>query len=205
MKTCSRCKSDKPDESFSKNKASPSGRHSVCKACRKEVSAAYLADPAVKQRQAKLSAERYAKNRERLLEKRKARYESDKSRALEQNRRWREANLEKHRAMCRDWAASHPHAARAIVARRRARKAGASGSHTKDDVLALQKAQGGVCVACHADLGDGFHVDHIIPLTRGGSDSAENLQLLCPTCNRVKSNKLPHELSPGFYKPAPKP
>lgn len=30
------------------------------------------------------------------------------------------------------------------------------------------------------------HVDHIVPLARGGADSEENLQLLCRTCNLHK-------------------
>lgn len=31
-----------------------------------------------------------------------------------------------------------------------------------------------------------FHVDHIIPRALGGADVEENLQLLCPRCNRRK-------------------
>ena len=31
-----------------------------------------------------------------------------------------------------------------------------------------------------------FHVDHIVPVALGGSDSSENLCLACPDCNRFK-------------------
>ena len=43
------------------------------------------------------------------------------------------------------------------------------------------------CVEC---CGCGEHMDHIIPLSRGGRHSIGNLQMLCAPCNRSKHNKL---------------
>ena len=34
-----------------------------------------------------------------------------------------------------------------------------------------------------------FEVDHVIPSSKGGTDHVENLQLLCPHCNRVKGDR----------------
>ena len=47
------------------------------------------------------------------------------------------------------------------------------------------------CVACGASALDGaiLHVDHILPRSKGGTDSMENYQTLCQTCNIGKSNK----------------
>jgi hypothetical protein len=36
-----------------------------------------------------------------------------------------------------------------------------------------------------------LEVDHVVPLSRGGLTTEENLQTLCWRCNRTKSNKLP--------------
>ncbi len=46
----------------------------------------------------------------------------------------------------------------------------------------------GKCVDCGSQKNLEF--DHIIPISKGGSSTARNLQLLCETCNRKKSNKI---------------
>lgn len=47
---------------------------------------------------------------------------------------------------------------------------------------------GGTCVKCGSNKNLEF--DHIIPFSKGGSNTYRNLQLLCQTCNRSKSNKI---------------
>lgn len=44
-----------------------------------------------------------------------------------------------------------------------------------------------ICSHCGTTKGT-FHVDHIVPLSKGGLDSIINLQYLCDTCNAKKSN-----------------
>lgn len=46
------------------------------------------------------------------------------------------------------------------------------------------------CAICGIIIGRNCHKDHIIPIARGGWNKADNLQLLCGTCNRVKKDKL---------------
>jgi superfamily II DNA or RNA helicase len=47
----------------------------------------------------------------------------------------------------------------------------------------------GKCALCKCELEVGFHIDHIIPYSKGGKTDLSNAQPLCPLCNQKKSNK----------------
>jgi 5-methylcytosine-specific restriction endonuclease McrA len=81
-------------------------------------------------------------------------------------------------------------AARARVNKRRV-AVSASGEHFTDaDVLAKFDVQKGSCVYCGMDLlRSKYHVDHIVPVSKGGSNGPGNIQLTCPTCNLSKGAK----------------
>jgi hypothetical protein len=58
-----------------------------------------------------------------------------------------------------------------------------------DDVKLLVWARDQArCVKCGATVE--LHFDHIIPLAKGGSDEASNIQLLCRRCNQSKGARL---------------
>lgn len=50
------------------------------------------------------------------------------------------------------------------------------------------------CIFCGkspaTDVGVKLHVDHIVPFSRGGTNSLDNLQTLCQDCNLGKSNEV---------------
>jgi hypothetical protein len=47
---------------------------------------------------------------------------------------------------------------------------------------------GGKCITC--DSNENLEYDHIIPFSKGGSNTERNLQLLCSKCNLMKSDKI---------------
>lgn len=54
----------------------------------------------------------------------------------------------------------------------------------------IYKRDGHACVNCGATKK--LTLDHKIPLSRGGTNEAANLQTMCKPCNGEKANKLPN-------------
>lgn len=61
------------------------------------------------------------------------------------------------------------------------------------DVEQMYKSQRGLCWWCGEPLKDDFHIDHRVPLSRGGTNDLGNLCCTCPHCNLSKNNKMPWE------------
>lgn len=85
----------------------------------------------------------------------------------------------------------NPHWGRQKASRRRARLSGAGGSFTSLDIEDIKKMQRGRCAYCQIKLSKGFHIDHIIAVSKGGTNDRRNLQLLCAPCNLAKSARDP--------------
>lgn len=68
-------------------------------------------------------------------------------------------------------------------------------------IVFLYEKQGRKCPYCSSDLivnGEivsNFNIDHILPLSRGGKDSIENMTLACVACNSAKGNMTAEEFS----------
>ena len=80
---------------------------------------------------------------------------------------------------------------------RKARKKSAGGSHTAVELQEQFHRQRGRCYYCKVKLGKRWHGDHIIPLSKGGSNSIDNIVVACPDCNQSKYNKMLHEWRDG--------
>jgi 5-methylcytosine-specific restriction endonuclease McrA len=68
---------------------------------------------------------------------------------------------------------------------------------------ALFARDGWRCVYC-GHTGGRLTLDHVIPRSRGGDSSWENVVTSCAPCNLRKGNRLPHEVSMELHaKPRP--
>lgn len=131
-----------------------------------------------------------AANPERIAEI-QARYrQRNAALRAERFRAYRQANPEKVSEGMKRWRQENKDKCRVYEANRRAQKRG--GSLSPDVVQNLMRLQRGKCACCHKDLGkSGYHLDHIMPLAKGGTNTDDNVQLLCPACNLSKHAKHP--------------
>lgn len=136
-----------------------------------------------------------AANREKLSARSRARYAANTEKVLEQQLVYREANREKLRASVDAYRARNPQKVIAIHHNRRARKRGAEGTFTDEDIARIYKLQKGRCAYCRCKLGSKYHRDHIVPLTKGGTNWPSNIQLTCDSCNLRKGASDPIEFA----------
>ena len=54
--------------------------------------------------------------------------------------------------------------------------------------VAVWRRDEGKCVKCGSR--ENLEYDHIIPISKGGSNTVRNIELLCEKCNREKYNKI---------------
>ncbi|MCM3922277.1 TerD family protein [Frankia sp. AiPs1] len=76
------------------------------------------------------------------------------------------------------------------IARRQVIAPGSRASRTIPQEVKAEvwRRDGGVCVECGG--GEHLEFDHVIPYSRGGASSVNNLQLLCRRCNRSKGARI---------------
>ena len=200
MKTCKSCNAEKPLDQFWSNSRRKDGKETRCGDCMAQKWREWNEKNLEKRRS--YDAARYQANKDAIKEKVKkwvvenperaaARKKEHKDKNIElyrgYARRWAEKNIEKKRKSAIAWNSRNPESRRASKQNRRARERSAKGRITKQDVTSLMHLQKEKCANCHKPLAEGYHVDHVMPLARGGSNERHNLQLLCPFCNLSKN------------------
>lgn len=127
-----------------------------------------------------------ATNAEKISVRMRAYRAANPEKDRERSHKWRTENPEKNRESKRMSQAANPEASRAAKQRRRASiKTSVAGSPTAKQLAALMKEP---CVYCGAPS---EHIDHVIPLARGGAHDIDNLVPACAKCNTSKGAKLP--------------
>lgn len=130
-------------------------------------------------------------NLERIRTTQLAYRETRRAEKREYARAYRAANPQKAKAAVDAWYAANPDAMKIKKHNRRARLL-AGGVLSRDIGERLAKLQRGKCAACGCALSkSGRHLDHIMPLAKGGANTDDNVQLLCPPCNLAKNAKHP--------------
>lgn len=175
-KKCCRCGLVKAYIEFHKNRKNKDGLDYRCKACKKIIDG--------------------------------LRAPQDEKRHREYSKQYHDSHIEEHKAYCKAYYRKHrkwkmkyarvyrqnnPNKMRAQRARRRARVKAADGTFTDSDILRQGESQRWKCWWCGKRCKRKYHVDHLVPLARGGHNGPSNIVISCPTCNLSKHDKLPDE------------
>jgi len=128
-----------------------------------------------------------ARAAQRLAERSPERIKADKKRQHEYYLR----NAERIKKQSSEWSKNNPEGHRNHARTRRALEKNSTGKLSKGLEDKLFKLQKGKCPCCKQPLGDDYHLDHIVPLARGGSNTDDNMQLLRSQCNQQKHAKHP--------------
>ena len=75
-------------------------------------------------------------------------------------------------------------------------------SSSSKEFKMLVEDQGSSCIYCGST--DSLEWDHIVPLSRGGPDTPDNLVRACASCNRSKGRKTPSEYYAGRWDQMPR-
>lgn len=132
-------------------------------------------------------------NKERLKEYRKEYHSRPEVKERHKKRvyEWREKNPDKVREIQRKRRKKYPEKYRAysnIGSKNYInRKRGAEGRYTLKEWNQLCEMYGNVCLCCKQPKK--LEADHVIPISKGGSNTIDNIQPLCRTCNAKKNNK----------------
>jgi len=208
MKTCYSCHLEKPLSEFHKDTSRKDGSQRACKPCvsaisakrreanKEKLRAQWAAWRDANRERIAANGKRYnLENKDKVTEYRKKYYVENKESILAVGAKYRADNPEAQKARNARWAKANPEKCAAKTRRRRALKMAAEGTHTRQDIDKLFLLQKGKCASCTIKLIKSgkniYHVDHIMPLTKGGGDGPDNLQLLCPGCNIKKNAKDP--------------
>ena len=133
------------------------------------------------------------KNRTYKLAYNQRYYAANQQRLLEDKRRYYAENVELVRARINEHYRNNKPLYFASRDKRRLLIKQDDSTYTAKDLDDMYASQNGLCCYCEIDISGGYEADHLLPLSRGGSNGAENLALACKPCNRRKHAKTAEE------------
>lgn len=122
--------------------------------------------------------------------------QENRDRIKKRARLYHERTREQRMLITRNWAAAHPELRRAIrkayKARRRQQE---SGGDSTAIINKWERAAIKVCHWCGVKCPKLYHIDHYLPLSKGGRHEVQNLVIACRKCNLRKSARDPYDFA----------
>ena len=206
MKQCTKCNEVKPISEVHVKSKAPDGHTKTCKLCKSKIDKEYRETN--KEKLKTKSLEYRHKNKEELSKRRKEKYHSAteeevkirKIKKLIYNQNAPEHVKQRKKEYDKKYFASEAGKTTTLksVHKRRAQKLSTEdGTVTSQALELLKKEQDYKCKYCSEELDFSekgrVHLDHIVPLSKGGWHSITNVVWSCASCNLRKSNKIINE------------
>lgn len=131
-------------------------------------------------------------NPEKMKADQNRRYQEHNQARIETRRKYKSVRIEYFKSEMRKWRTENPDRVRQHVAKRNAlkRRATINLKSINEFVSSTLSKQNSVCYYCRKIFpSNSIHFDHIIPLSKGGPHSIENLCVACRDCNLAKHAK----------------
>lgn len=141
----------------------------------------------------------YRENRESIRNQQRDAYQQNAEQRKQQAREWASANKDRRNEISRNWVENNPERRREIqkqwrinnleygrvkCAERRARKRAVESSLTTAEWIEIQKRFDYRCAYCLKPKK--LSMDHVVPISKGGSHTADNVVPACLRCNSRK-------------------
>lgn len=207
-KQCPKCGETKCIDEFYRNKSRKDGCSAWCKICDNMSHKRYVTNNREHMRE--YDKNDYYKNHEKHLQQRKESNERNKEKIKQARKEYYQQNRDE--ILARDSQYSQQHKEQISVrnqkyyqlhkeeflfkARERKKRIRDSkdGTITKEALNNMYESQCHTCGYCNCDLDQfGKHLDHILPLSRGGRHTLSNVHWICPRCNLSKNDKTEEE------------
>lgn len=185
-KKCSACGEVKPIDQFSNEKRSKDTHMSICKVCASANAAKWNREN--RERRKENERKSYAANRDKFLSKNRKWKKDNPQKILVINRNWHRKNPSRSKELRERWEKKNPEAKRIRDRNRRARLLKSEGKFTVKEWKDLCQKYGNICLCCRKP--NKLTADHVIPISKGGKNTIENIQPLCGSCNSSKHTSI---------------
>ena len=184
---CIKCKEYKVFDEFGKNKNKTFGIGSECKVCKKEYDKEYREQN--KEKIKEYWKEYYEQNQDKISYMQKNYRDNIKNKYGVSETTLRRRKDDDYKLQCNLRISNYKNLKRALEYYNNKKSDKLPSKSQSRMLLRLYEIQNHNCPYCSNNMKDDIHIDHIIPLSKNGSNKVHNLILCCSYCNLRKNAK----------------